>query len=294
MEVLSVFAEDCDADILCVSEHWLKYDEVESYIVLGSLRLVSFFCRSIKKGGGVGIYMKPTFDYKVLDLSAYCIEQDLELCAIELASLSTLIISLYRSPTGNEQKFIEIFESLLTWIHSKYITLIICGDYNIHFQRLSSNSILNSMKNLVNSFGLYVINQIPTRLNSCIDNILSNLDVWQYTLTVTDPLISDHKALVFKMFVDLPERAVPHWAHHYVKHTRLVTPDRLDVFKRELCLIDWGELCLISDPKAAFAYFFRVFNYVFNRCFPLQSGKLSFKYKADTVDKSWYSDDLRK
>jgi len=46
-----------DIDILCFTEHWLKFEQTNS-IYIDQFKLISSFHRSTKKGGGSGIFVK--------------------------------------------------------------------------------------------------------------------------------------------------------------------------------------------------------------------------------------------
>jgi hypothetical protein len=56
---------------------------------------------------------------------------------LNLQTTSILIISIYRSTTGNCIHFLNGLETILDLLHSAHIHLIFCGD--IHINYLDSN-----------------------------------------------------------------------------------------------------------------------------------------------------------
>lgn len=59
--ILDVALEESKSDFLLLSEHWLNIDQLFQ-IRLSNFLLVSAFCRSILKHGGVAIFR--SIDYK--------------------------------------------------------------------------------------------------------------------------------------------------------------------------------------------------------------------------------------
>jgi exonuclease III len=105
-------------------------------------------------------------------------EKDFEACVMKLyLSCSTIVIvSIYRSPTGNFEYFLKKLETLLNFIKDNSKELIICGDFNINFLNDSTHTqLLNS---LLATYSLFSTVQFPTRICndsiSTIDNIFIN------------------------------------------------------------------------------------------------------------------------
>jgi hypothetical protein len=85
----------------------------------------------------------------VKDLS---IEIDCELVGTFIPSLDVYIITVYRSPLGDFNMFIETMQ-LLGKIDYKNKNLIIGGDFNMHFN--TNNKYAQSFSDLLQSYGLY-------------------------------------------------------------------------------------------------------------------------------------------
>jgi len=100
--------------ILCFSEHHLKNSELNQINVDG-YNLGAKYCRQIVKGGGVCIFVRNNLNYTNIDLSTYCRDQDIEVCALnlELTYSKLRIMTVYRAPTGNFEVFINRLDSIL-------------------------------------------------------------------------------------------------------------------------------------------------------------------------------------
>lgn len=105
--MLSLFFEDLLPGVLCLTEHYLKIEETQLLLY-----------RNISLGAGQYLAqenMNEECKYTVVDLSKFCVEKDLELVAIHLIYFNIVVVSLYRSPTGDFQNFISLLEQCLIY-----------------------------------------------------------------------------------------------------------------------------------------------------------------------------------
>lgn len=193
----------CDSkkvDAVCVSEHWLAKQEIELYVPQEYLP-ASFFCRSSKKNGGVGIFLKRGITFVPIDFSEFNEELDFEICGINLSEHNVIIVSIYRSPQGNINNFLEKFElAMKTKVLKKGISVVICGDFNIEFLSIQSHS-SQVFSNLLKSLNLKATVRTPTHFNSCIDNILVNFSEDLFKNFDIDYELADHKLNFLSMFL---------------------------------------------------------------------------------------------
>jgi hypothetical protein len=87
---------------ICLTEHHLKYNEIDVSII-PNYRLGGKYCRSSLKCGGVSIYIHKDMEYSNINLFKYCKEQDLETVAVKLklAVKNLIVFCAYRAPGGN-------------------------------------------------------------------------------------------------------------------------------------------------------------------------------------------------
>ena len=79
------------------------------------------------------IYVRKDVFYKSLDLTRYCEEKNLEICAIQIESVinQQIILRVYRSSSGNFHQLLRLFEIMS--LHRPKTEFVICGDVNIDF-----------------------------------------------------------------------------------------------------------------------------------------------------------------
>ena len=71
--------------------------------------------RRMHKCGGVCIFIQENIHYTNINMDRYSIEKDIEICAVKLhiSSRTIVIITVYRSPTGNIACFLDNLEAAL-------------------------------------------------------------------------------------------------------------------------------------------------------------------------------------
>jgi len=69
------------------------------------------------------------------DLSQYCTEKVIEVCAVQIKTGNHLIILLciYRSPSGNFGEFAVQLDLILKYIQKQKLEFIMCGDFKVNF-----------------------------------------------------------------------------------------------------------------------------------------------------------------
>jgi hypothetical protein len=87
---------------LCFTEHHLRDHEINSTYI-NSYNLGAKYCRVNLKHGGVSIFVHETLPFTTIDLSEFCIDQDIEIYAIKLhlSFVKFCVMSVYRAPTGD-------------------------------------------------------------------------------------------------------------------------------------------------------------------------------------------------
>jgi hypothetical protein len=88
--------------VICLNEHHLNILE-KAYVNIEGYTIGAQFCRVTYEKGGVIIYVHNSLQYTNIDLSEYCKENDIEICALNLIikALKIFIITIYRTPSGN-------------------------------------------------------------------------------------------------------------------------------------------------------------------------------------------------
>ena len=70
--------------------------------------LGAYYCRNTKHKGGVCMFIHKNIPFTCLDIGNYCIDQDIEVCGIQLNhdGDKLCILAVYRSPSGNFSNFL--------------------------------------------------------------------------------------------------------------------------------------------------------------------------------------------
>jgi len=111
-------------------------------------------------------------------MDRYCNEKDIEICAVtqHILSHTIVIITVYRSSTGNIAYFLDNLETALNQVYNNTVNIILCGGFNINY--LSDNQNKQALNSLLTSYSLYSVTDFPTRIhnnsNTMIDNIITN------------------------------------------------------------------------------------------------------------------------
>jgi hypothetical protein len=105
-----------------------------SYINVEGYTVGAKFCRVLHEKGVI-IYVHDNLKFTNIDLAEYCTEKGFEICAIKLTinSQNICIITMYRSPTGNFNYFLQNLDKVLHLLYTPVSHIIICSDININY-----------------------------------------------------------------------------------------------------------------------------------------------------------------
>ena len=98
--------QDDPSHIVCLTEHHLQYSELASSHI-ENYTLGAHYCRNTKHMGGVCTLIQKNIPFTCLEIGNYCIDQDIEICGIQLNHDcdKLCILAVYRSPSGNLTTF---------------------------------------------------------------------------------------------------------------------------------------------------------------------------------------------
>lgn len=272
---------------LCLTEVGANADSVK-YLHVNKFDLSAYYCRSDFKGGGVGIWTKNSLNVSTIDLSKFCQDKHIEVCAVKINSdkyAGTVILNCYRSPCGNVKIFFDNITNVLDILFKTKINLIVCGDFNL--DSIKGNADFNQLHDLFLSFNLKPIVRWPTRVTattiSLIDHIFTNISDFG-SCCVTDNIISDHRTVLFQ--IDTKMNGKIDSASYTYK--RSFNDEALDNFSILLSEQDWTQLYNLDNVDVAFDYFLKIFLLHFNNSFP---SKLRLDRRK--TKNRWFNDQLR-
>jgi len=189
--------------LLCFSEHHLSQSEAD-FINIENYSIGAKYCRRKLQKGGVSIFIQSHLQFTTLNRDKYCVNQDIEVCALKLDSTfsNICILVIYRSPIGNFNTFVTQLDKVLQKLCTIKSNLIICGDVNVNYlQESDKKSQLNA---LLNSYNLFSVVLFLTRIYgnsvSAIDNIFiytTKIDTCEVIQAMNG--LSDHDAQIINL-----------------------------------------------------------------------------------------------
>jgi exonuclease III len=119
---------------ICLSEHHIRKQETSNFSLSGYKLATSSFRKKFLKGG-VCILVRNDIINHAVDLEESCNEKSLEICAIKLNISSTnfIVCCVYRSPSGNVNRFLKQLKGTLKGLYQQSVTFLICVGLNINF-----------------------------------------------------------------------------------------------------------------------------------------------------------------
>jgi len=216
----------------------------------------------------VCIYILDNINYTTINMDRYSTEKDIEICAVKLhiSSYTIIIITVYRSPTGNIAHFLSNLEAALNQIYSNTVNIILCGDFNINY--LVDNQNKQALNSLLTSYNLSSIIDFPTRIHNdsktLIDNIFINkLTNINYSVYPLINGLSDHDVQVLNL-LDITVLDERKELYSY----RKINTYSLNEFQTKLSYETWETVFNDNDTDTIFNNFLNTFLKLFNASFP--------------------------
>ena len=136
MDELLCMLDTCDLSphIICLSEHFLV-DHKLLMIKPNNYYLASRFSCQSYSGGGICMYINTYVESSMIDLSQYCIEKVIEVCAaqINIRNHFIILLCIYRFSSGDFGEFVVQLDLILKYLYKPKVEFIICGDFNVNF-----------------------------------------------------------------------------------------------------------------------------------------------------------------
>ena len=218
---LVIFLKLLNRNLSCIgiSETWLNdVSPIDTF----NIPNYSFLCKShsSKRGGGVGIYINKTYNYKErTDLSIFY-NGIFESIFVEIETKNfekTLIGVIYRPPEySNIDLFNEYIQTILHKLSKTKNLTFIMGDFNIDMLTMTDTT--TTFLNTMSTFYFKPNILSPTRLNndgkftSLIDNIFTNTTNDSFSGTIVYD-ISDHLPIFYSTYTKKTDYESRHTTH---------------------------------------------------------------------------------
>ena len=284
IDELSLFLDTYKFDILGLSEHWIDNREILDKVNIIGYKLVSSYCRTAHRHGGVLIFAKNNLKCKPLQLDEYCVEMHAEFCGLEIPSQKLRVILLYRPSTSRDfHVFLDQLEAILVKYTTDNINVIILGDFSKDFNVEAAD--LRSLKYLVSTFNLTAQITDFTRVtdvsSTTIDNILTNVVSEKCISGVLDSSLSDHAGQFILFSCEANSKTADY------SYSRPVTSVGIKTICEHLSNKDWSVFlrrgCDVNNCRDDLV---NTFDYLIKRYLPIR------KYSKANIN--WFTEDLKK
>lgn len=262
IDILSEFLKSIECTVACITEHWLTQDQ-RANVKIHGFQIADIYTRKTAVHGGTLILTKSGIHCEPIKfLNHLSRDLDVEIAAASIPHLQMVVLSMYRSPSGDIDIFTTQMELALDYILENYPSdvLLVGGDFNVDIL-----SYTTEREKLVDLFESYVLKYAftePSRIRTCIDNIYTNLDLSRARATTLQPHISDHLAQSLAIPILSPKTK----KYRYVRE---LNERNTHQFIRELRKVHWGSLTTLS-AEDSYQVFHDGIMKCFNESFPLR------------------------
>ena len=187
--------------VIAINETYLKDDEDGPHCNLENYTFKSN-CRKSCKGGGVGLYIHDSLQYKIREDLKIMDEKVFESFFIETLNLKNNLIfgTVYRSPKQESETvlcFMNHLKECLNAIDKSNKPCFIQGDFNFNLIDTDDTNVSDFKENMFDNSFYSLINK-PTRITdrsaTCIDHIWSNVFDENILSGIITEMIADHMA----------------------------------------------------------------------------------------------------
>ncbi|KAL1455900.1 hypothetical protein WDU94_000665, partial [Cyamophila willieti] len=177
---------------------------------------------------------------------------------------------------GKFNEFCDLFEEFLSVFATDHRKLVLCGDWNIHFENPNSSE-CKKFSSLISPYGLILTVGQKTRQNSILDNILINFSTTNFKMRQFDPGFSDHGSQVLTVQTSQCTTT----CDRKVIKSRPITESRKNSFYNIVKELDWSYVDRRDmDINTKFKVFQTNISDAANIAFPEQSKTLSKQQKT--------------
>ena len=241
------FVKDNNADLIAVTETWLRPEDTESFIssITPPGYKFTHVPRNIKKGGGVGFFIKEDLSYEQVSKNN---SQAFESISIQISSegaKDVIFHVVYRPPNLSKSQFRDEFGMFLEGAALSGYKNILLGDLNFHLDKHDTWTL--KFYDILEQFGFTQLVNAPTHIQGHILDALCVRDSFSWAISpkVIGGL-SDHQAIIFSLIFPVIEsckfQRVPIRKIHKIN----ISDFRMDILKSDLIRCPYKTASLLS------------------------------------------------
>ena len=199
--LINDFITEHNLDFMFLTETWLDQNNSTAVLVESTPPNYSFIseARVNRRGGGVAVLFKNSFQFKKLSFSNF---STFEYVALQLkSSRRAILVNVYRPPKYCVD-FSDDFNELLSIVYTEYDCIIIVGDFNIHADNPQDRG-AKELYCTLDSFGLsqHVSKSTHNRGHTLDLLISKGLNI--HKVVVSDVALSDHCCVFFESSISV-------------------------------------------------------------------------------------------
>ncbi len=274
---------------MALTETWLRGDPSDAQRI-GEVTPAGYHFhhkpRLNRKGGGVGILLKKALKIKLLP-SPNAVSFEHMVCDITTGKTALRMVIIYRPPASKVNKstpasFLTEFYTLLERLLTFPGHLIITGDFNFHVD-VPDNPHAIKLLDTLDSVGLVqLVTGSTHRAGHTLDLVITRADKPLVDeITLTDPLISDHLAILFSARLPKPPL-----------HRKTITSRKIRSINHDKFIHDIESSGLLTsttiDTDNITEVYFKSLNDILDKHAPLKTSTVTVRQGC-----GWFTDQLR-
>ena len=241
------FVKDNNADLIAVTETWLRPEDTESLIssITPPGYKFTHVPRNVKKGGGVGFFIKEDLSFEQVSKNSY---QAFESISIQISTedaKDVIFHVVYRPPNLSKSQFLDEFGMFLEGAALSGYENILLGDLNFHLDKHDTWTL--KFYDILEQFSFTQLVNTPTHIQGHILDALCVRDSFSWAIRpkVIGGL-SDHQAIIFSFIFPVREsckfQCVPIRKIHKIN----ISDFRMDIPKSDLIRCPYKTASLLS------------------------------------------------
>lgn len=286
-------------DVICLSECRLSEDEIK-LTTIDTYVLTDYYSRSEDTGGGVAIFVKECYNFKIKKTTVQKVSSNFEYASADIYVSKELIVSvvcIYRVPKYDKYSLSIFFDNLENLLR-KFNTanpLFVCGDFNINLDPMLDHTMRKNAIDLLNIFSMFGLKQciydytrVQGNTKSIIDNIFSNINDNELSPEVIICDLSDHYMQRVCFNFDFNDKG----DDLYIYKRDFNNEYNIANFKQLISIEKWDNIDFFANIDLSFDNFLNRFQEIVDIAFPLRKAKYKNTSLNKQNNKKWISRDI--
>ena len=241
------FVKDNNADLIAVTETWLRPEDTESFIssITPPGYKFTHVPRNVKKGGGVGFFIKEDLSFEQVSKNSYQAFESISIQISTEGAKDVIFHVAYRPPNLSKSQFQDEFGMFLEGAALSGYENILLGDLNFHLDKHDTWTL--KFYDILEQFSFTQLVNTPTHIQGHILDALCMRDSFSWAISpkVIGGL-SDHQAIIFCFIFPVREsckfQCVPIRKIHKIN----ISDFRMDILKSDLIRCPYKTASLLS------------------------------------------------